>query len=98
MADAIAGDAISLVWPYTYMAKATTRLAVMDPWMCNKSIFLERKFRYFLLSEFTRQKQSSGTLSNRCFFETAEVVADDGEATEIVDVVADNGFIPFKRL
>ena len=29
-------------------------------------------------------------MSNHCFFETAEIVADDGEATEIVDVIADD--------
>ena len=34
---------------------------------------------------------SSGTLSNRCFFEVAEVVADDGAATKIVDAVANDG-------
>ena len=30
-------------------------------------------------------------MSNRCFFNTAEVVADNGETKEIVDVVADDG-------
>ena len=34
---------------------------------------------------------TSGTLSNRCFFESAEGFADDSEAMEIVDVVADRG-------
>ena len=35
---------------------------------------------------------SSETLSNCCLFETAEVVADDVEASKFVDVVADNVF------
>ena len=35
---------------------------------------------------------SSETLSNCCFFETAEVVDDDVEASGFVDVVADNVF------
>ena len=30
-------------------------------------------------------------MSNRCFFEVAEVVADDGAATKIVDAVANDG-------
>ena len=51
----VVGDAISVVCPYAYMAKcAITRLVVMDPRMCNKPIFLERTFCYFLLSKFTR--------------------------------------------
>ena len=53
----VVGDAISVVCPYAYMAKCTiTRLVVMNPQMCNKLIFLERTFRYFLLFEFTRWK------------------------------------------
>ena len=30
-------------------------------------------------------------MSNRCFFDVAEVVADDGAATKIVDAVANDG-------
>ena len=41
---------------------------------------------------------SSETLSNCCLFETAEVVADDVEASKFVDVVADNVFFSFKHL
>ena len=53
----VLGDAIVVVCPYAYMAKfAITRLVVMDTRMCNKKIFLERTFRCFLLTEFTRQK------------------------------------------
>ena len=31
-------------------------------------------------------------MSSRCVFETTEVVADDVEAREVVDVLADDGF------
>ena len=98
----VVGDAVLVVCPYVYMAKcAIKHLVVVNLRMCNNPVFLERTFRYFLHSEFTRRRfifgwwgtsLSVGALSSRFVFETTEVVADDVEAREVVDVLADDGF------
>ena len=55
--NTVVGDAISVVCPYVYMVKcAITCPFVMDPRIRNKPIFLEKTFRYFLLSKFRRRK------------------------------------------
>ena len=55
--NSVFGDAISVVYPYTYMAKcAITGLAVMvHGCATNQSFWRDHSFCYFLLAEFTRR-------------------------------------------
>ena len=93
----VVGYAIWVVCSYAYMAKCTVmRFVVMDLRMSNKPIFLEGVFCYFLLFEFTRWNffsvdEARHRAQEHCFFETAEVVSDEGETTEIIDVLSDHG-------